>query len=218
MRALRLARYGGRATVPDRAQRRALRRELGLGLGPLGRLRALRALPPRLRGAHPYRAARPARQRAGRHRTWRLPPPARLHSNTRQMDDVYDLYQRGTELLEAGHHHAAVVPLSRAAEFAPDKTSVREALGRALFHSQQYERAAIEFQAVVDRAPTNDFALFCLGRCLQLLGRHADARKPLTLAACMQPDRRDYRLYRDRARAAAARTSDACCSRSSSDA
>ena len=53
MRALRLARYGGRATVPDRAQRRALRHELGLGLGPLGRLRAWRALPPRLRGAHP---------------------------------------------------------------------------------------------------------------------------------------------------------------------
>jgi Flp pilus assembly protein TadD len=125
------------------------------------------------------------------------------------MDDVYDLYQRGTELLETGDHHAAVVPLGRVAELAPDKTSVREALGRALFHSQQYERAAIEFQAVVDRAPTNDFALFCLGRCLQLLGRHADARKPLTLAACMQPDRRDYRLYRDRARAAAARTSDA---------
>jgi hypothetical protein len=53
MRALRLSRYGGRATVPNRAQRRALRRELGLGLGPLGRLRALRALPPRLRGTHP---------------------------------------------------------------------------------------------------------------------------------------------------------------------
>ena len=51
MRALRLSRYGGRATAPDRAQRRALRRELGLGLGPLGRLRALRALPPRLRGS-----------------------------------------------------------------------------------------------------------------------------------------------------------------------
>jgi len=51
IRALRLARYGGRGTAPDRAQRRALRRELGLGLGPLGRLRAMRALPPRLRGA-----------------------------------------------------------------------------------------------------------------------------------------------------------------------
>ena len=99
-------------------------------------------------------------------------------------------------------------PPRRAAELAPDKTSVREALGRALFHSQRYELAASEFQAVVDRAPTNDFALFCLGRSLQLLGRHADARKPLTLAAYMQPGRSDYRVYCDRARAAAARTAD----------
>ena len=65
---------------------------------------------------------------------------------------------------------------------------------------QRYEDAAAEFQAIVERAPTNDYALFCLGRCLQLLGRHAEARQPLALAACMRPNRSDYRLYRDRAR------------------
>src|ERR1700742_3637744 len=119
------------------------------------------------------------------------------------MDDVYDLYQRGTELLEAGHHHQAAIPLARARDLAPDKTSVREALGRALFHTQRYEQAAEEFRAVVDRAPTNDFAQFCLGRCLQLLGRHDEARRPLALAACLQPGRRDYRVYRDRAPARA---------------
>ncbi len=119
-------------------------------------------------------------------------------------DDVYELFQRGTQLLEAGHNHQATVPLSRARDLAPDKTSIREALGRALFRAQRYEQAATEFQAVVDRAPTNDFALFCLGRSLQLLGRHAEARRPLALAACMQPGRHDYRIYRDRARARAA--------------
>jgi hypothetical protein len=56
---------------------------------------------------------------------------------------------------------------------------------------------------VIERAPTNDFAQFCLGRSLQMLGRHAEARKPLALAACLQPGRRDYRIYRDRARARA---------------
>jgi|SRR5579884_895973 len=119
------------------------------------------------------------------------------------MDDVYELFLRGTELLEGGHNHQATIPLTRARDLAPDKTSIREALGRALFHSQRYELAAAEFQAVVDRAPTNDYALFCLGRCLQLLGRHAEARQPLALAACMQPGRRDYRRYRDQARARA---------------
>ena len=120
------------------------------------------------------------------------------------MDDLYDLFRRGTELLEAGHNHQATIPLSRARDLDPDKTSIREALGRALFGAQRYKEAADEFQAVIDRAPTNDYALFCLGRSLQLLGRHAEARQPLAQAAGMQPGRRDYRLYRDRARARAA--------------
>jgi Flp pilus assembly protein TadD len=123
------------------------------------------------------------------------------------MDDVYELFRRGTELLEAGDHHQAALPLARARDLAPEQTSIREALGRALFHNRQYAQAAQEFQAVIDRAPTNDFALFCLGRSLQLLGRHAEARHPLALAACLQPSRRDYREYRDRARARAAETS-----------
>jgi Flp pilus assembly protein TadD len=123
------------------------------------------------------------------------------------MDDIYELFRLGTELLEAGDNHQATIPLSRARDLEPDKTSIREALGRALFHIQRYEEAAQEFQAVIDRAPTNDFALFCLGRCLQMLGRHAEARHPLALAACLQPARRDYRVYRDRARARASETS-----------
>jgi Flp pilus assembly protein TadD len=120
------------------------------------------------------------------------------------MESAYDLFTRGTRLLEDGDFHAATVPLARARDLEPDKTSVREALGRALFRSQRYEDAAKEFSAVVDRAPTNDFALFCLGRSLQLLGRHHEARHPLALASNLRPERRDYRKYRDRARKRAA--------------
>ena len=119
------------------------------------------------------------------------------------MDDVYDLFQRGTALLEAGDFNSATVPLRRARDLDPDKTSIREALGRAYFRSAQFERAREEFEAVVERAPTNDFALFCLGRSLMQLGRHQEARKPLALAAQLRPERRDYRLYRERAMKAA---------------
>jgi len=119
------------------------------------------------------------------------------------MDDCYDLYQRGMALLEDGDFHAAVVPLAKARDLEPDKTSIREALGRAYFRSAQYERAREEFEAVVEQAPTNDFALFCLGRSLMQLGRHKEARKPLTLASQLRPERRDYRLYRERAAKAA---------------
>jgi Flp pilus assembly protein TadD len=120
------------------------------------------------------------------------------------MEDVYELFQRGTALLEAGHNHQATIPLSRARDLDPDKTSIREALGRALFRSARYEQASQEFQAVVDRAPTNDYALFCLGRSLQLMGRHAEARRPLALASTLRPERADYRHYRDHSRRRAA--------------
>jgi TolA-binding protein len=115
-------------------------------------------------------------------------------------DNVYELYQRGSDLLRRGDYHAAIVPLSRARDLEPTKTSIREALGRALFHAQRYEGAAVEFQAVTQAAPTNDYALFCLGRAMQLLGRHREACHPLALACSMAPERADYRLYRDRAR------------------
>jgi hypothetical protein len=54
VRALRLTRYSSEAQAPTPAQRRALRARLSEGLGIVGRLRALWALPPRL-GAHRIR-------------------------------------------------------------------------------------------------------------------------------------------------------------------
>jgi Flp pilus assembly protein TadD len=116
------------------------------------------------------------------------------------MESVYDLYQRGCELLDHGDHEAATVPLEKARDLEPEKASIREALGRALFRSGRYAAAASEFQAVAQSAPTNDYALFCLGRSMQLLGRHREARQPLALACSLRPERADYRLYRDRAR------------------
>jgi Flp pilus assembly protein TadD len=114
------------------------------------------------------------------------------------MSDVYDLFKRGTALLEAGDFNQATIPLSKARDLDPEKTSIREALGRAYFRSRHFEEARVEFEAVVERAPTNDYALFCLGRALMQLGRLQEARKPLALAACLRPERRDYRIYRER--------------------
>ena len=119
--------------------------------------------------------------------------------------EVYELYQRGLALLESGDFAAAAVPLQRARTLEPDKASIREALGRALFRCQRYHEAAAEFRVVAAAAPTDDYAHFCLGRALQLLGRHREALGPLAIAACLRPDRGEYRAYRDRARAAASR-------------
>jgi Flp pilus assembly protein TadD len=115
------------------------------------------------------------------------------------MSELYDLFKSGMRLLDAGDFHAATVPLSRVRELDPDKDSIHEAYGRALFGAHRYKEAAAEFAAIAEHNPTDDYALFCLGRSLQLLGRHADARAPLSQAAHLKPERADYRRYRDRA-------------------
>jgi Flp pilus assembly protein TadD len=120
------------------------------------------------------------------------------------MSELYDLFKSGTRLLESGDFHAATVPLGRARELDPAKDSIHEAYGRALFGAHRYREAADEFAAIAEHNPTDDYALFCLGRSLQQLGEHAEARAPLAQAAHLQPERADYRLYRDRAFRAAA--------------
>jgi Flp pilus assembly protein TadD len=115
---------------------------------------------------------------------------------------VYDLYRRGSDLLEHGDFSAATIPLEQARNLEPEKSSIREALGRAYFRTGRYRDASVEFQAVVDRHPVNDFAHFCLGRSLEKSGRTKEARMHLALAASLRPERADYQLYRDRLRAA----------------
>jgi Flp pilus assembly protein TadD len=116
--------------------------------------------------------------------------------------DASALSQRGVSLLEERHWAQAAVPLEKARRLEPDKTSIREALGRAYFRSGQYRLAAGEFEAVVERNPANDYAHFCLGRSFEKLGDRPAASRHLSLAAGMRPDREDYRRYRDRLKAA----------------
>jgi hypothetical protein len=54
LRAVRAQRYGGAEAGPTKTQRRALRRELGSGLGFGGRLRSWWALPPVIGRRGPY--------------------------------------------------------------------------------------------------------------------------------------------------------------------
>jgi Flp pilus assembly protein TadD len=112
-------------------------------------------------------------------------------------DSTFTLYRRGIELLEEADFEQATRPLEAAARRAPEKTSVREALGRAYFRCGRFAAAAEEFEAVVDTHQVNDFAHFCLGRALAKTGERERARHHLALAANLRPERRDYRFYRD---------------------
>ena len=96
-------------------------------------------------------------------------------------ENAYELFKKGSELLEQGDFMAASVPLERARSLEPDKGSIREALGRAYFRSRRFDKAAEEFAAH-----------FCLGRSLEKTGRRREARRHAALAAHMRPDRKDY--------------------------
>lgn len=120
------------------------------------------------------------------------------------MSDAYELFRKGSELLDRGDFMAAAIPLERARSLEPDKSSIREALGRAYFRSAKFEQAATEFAAVVEQHPVNHYAHFCLGRSLEKTGPRWAASRHAALAAGMRPDREDYRALRDRLRARAA--------------
>jgi Flp pilus assembly protein TadD len=117
-------------------------------------------------------------------------------------ESAYDLFKKGSELLERGDFMAASVSLERARALEPEKSSIREALGRAYFRSARFEQAAVEFAAVLERHPVNDYAHFCLGRSLEKTGRTAEACRHAALAAGMRPDRKDYQAFRERLQAA----------------
>ncbi len=117
-------------------------------------------------------------------------------------ESAYELFQKGTRLLDAGDFAAATIPLEKARAIEPDKSSIREALGRAYFRSARFEEAAGEFAAVVEQHPVNDYAHFCLGKALAKTGRRLETSRHAVLAARMRPDREDYVAFRDRLRAA----------------
>src|SRR5213083_3447050 len=105
-----------------------------------------------------------------------------------EVDSTFTLYRRGIELLEDEDFAEAAGPLEEAARRAPEKSSVREALGRAYFRSRQFAEAATEFEAVVETHPVNDYVHFCLGRALSKTGETRRARHHLALASNLRPE------------------------------
>ena len=118
-------------------------------------------------------------------------------------EQTYTLYRRGIELLEDGDFVDAAEPLAEAARRAPEKASVREALGRAYYRAGRFAKAAVEFEAVVEAHHVDDYAHFCLGRALSMTGEKSPRPPPpgawpptcartaattASTAACSTPD------------------------------
>ena len=110
----------------------------------------------------------------------------------RSAEQAYDLFARGTELLRDGHPHQAAVVLRRAKQLEPEKASIREALGRALFMSGRAAHARREFAKAVQIDPANDYAHFALALACERTGARTRAIGHLKLALAMRPEAPDY--------------------------
>jgi Flp pilus assembly protein TadD len=108
------------------------------------------------------------------------------------MSETYDLYQQGRRHLAAGMAAQATVPLEKAKKREPDKASIREALGIAYFRIRRYEEAEREFREMLEISPTDDYAHYALGRCLEKRGKAAEANGHYKLASSLRPDSKRY--------------------------
>ena len=115
-----------------------------------------------------------------------------MYSSRPRPDLAYDLFARGTRLLHDGHPHQAAVVLCRAKLLEPEKASIREALGRALFMSGRALHARREFAKAVHIDPANDYAHFALALACERTGQRSRAIGHLKLAIVMRPGTEHY--------------------------
>jgi Flp pilus assembly protein TadD len=106
---------------------------------------------------------------------------------------VYELLQRARRFLQEGHPHQAAMLLGEAKLIEPEKGSIREALGRALYLSGRTARARREFTKAVQIDPVNDYAHFGLALSCARTGQRDRAIRHLKLAIAMRPGERRYR-------------------------
>jgi Flp pilus assembly protein TadD len=109
-----------------------------------------------------------------------------------QGETAYELYVRGRSMLVGGHPHQAVLLLSRAKLLEPEKASIREALGRALYAIGSPSRARREFAKAVQLNPSDDYAHFALALACERTGQRVRARGHAKLAVVLRPDVADY--------------------------
>jgi Flp pilus assembly protein TadD len=107
-------------------------------------------------------------------------------------ESAYTLYAKGARFLAGGHPHQAAMFLSRAKLLEPEKASIREALGRALFMAGRMAGARREFTKAVQIAPADDYAHFALALACERTGQRVRALAHLKIANVMRPGVEHY--------------------------
>ena len=109
------------------------------------------------------------------------------------MSETFDLFQQGRAHLRKGRAAQATVALEKAKRREPQSRSIREALGIAYFRLRRWQEAEAEFRKLVELSPTDDYAHYALGRCLEKQGREHEANGHYKLASSLRPGEAAYR-------------------------
>ena len=117
---------------------------------------------------------------------------ARRHRSLPEEESAYGLFLKGRRFLDDGHPHQAAMYLGRAKLMEPEKASIRETLGRALYQSGRIAPARREFAKVVQIDPVNDYAHFGLALACERTGQRTRAIAHLKLAIAMRPGVQHY--------------------------
>ena len=121
-----------------------------------------------------------------------------MYSSDRTQETVYDLFERGRRLLEQGHPHQAAMVLGRAKLLEPEKASIREALGRALYMAGRTRQARREFAKAVALNPSDDYAHFALALACERTGQRDRARGHARLAVALHTEVTEYQSVLER--------------------
>ncbi|MDX3533550.1 tetratricopeptide repeat protein [Streptomyces sp. MB09-01] len=97
-------------------------------------------------------------------------------------------WARAQLFFEAREYATAARILEGLAGEVPEQLAPRLLLARAYYHSAQLSRAEHELRAILEHWPVEDYAQLMLGRTLERLGRAAEARPYLRVAAAMAGD------------------------------
>ena len=109
------------------------------------------------------------------------------------MSEIYELFQQGKSHLKKGRPAQATVALEKAKRRAPDKASIREALGIAYFRIHRYEEAASEFRAILELAPNDDYAHYAPRPLPGEAGTRPRGERPLQARELAATGQRDVR-------------------------
>lgn len=111
-----------------------------------------------------------------------------MQDATRRYDPATGLaeeYERAELFFAAKDYVGAGRILAGVVAEVPENLAARLLLARAYYHSAQLHRAEAELELILERDPTETYALLLLGRTLQRQSRPRDAAPYLRMHAAM---------------------------------